>query len=336
MPESNPQPLVGDPRRKANATIAAFDYQLWQTLLAWSRLKETEVLYVEGAKDYDVVQGESAYATQIKASLSPLSMTSADIAKAINDYWGLVEANQEREVNYVFISQAGIACERDRIKDNLEPLLKIWTRGARQSEDLTAIVHQIKSHQQCATSLSNFLRDSSPEEIRSRLIRKITWRMEAQDCEDCQRRVDDALVVLGEKFGVTPREAKAASARLYQQVMLAAKSKNAAPLSKAAFLEAFDETTKPTISRVEFNALREKAVGLGSSVSAPSEMRASVREWRIGPPPISRIYSSRSHFTDHLVNSLRKQSILFLHGSAGMGKMRCANFLDQSQPKSIT
>lgn len=60
MDSQNPQPLSGDPRRRANATIAAFDYQLWQTLLAWSRLQEGMLLYVEGAEDFDVTEGNLA------------------------------------------------------------------------------------------------------------------------------------------------------------------------------------------------------------------------------------------------------------------------------------
>jgi len=334
MPQSNPQPLVGDPRRKANATIAAFDYQLWQTLLAWSRLKEGEVLYVEGAEDYDIVQDEAAHVTQVKASLAPLSMASEEIAKAIHDYWTLVEANPDHTIHYVFISQAGIACEKARQRDSLEPLLRVWIRGARLDNDGADIVRQILSHKACSASLAKFLSQASSDEIQSKLIRRITWQMESLNSDDCRRRVDDVLVILGEKLGVGPREAKTCSSRLYQQVMLAARDKNAAPLSRRGFLEAFEEATQPTITRVELNALRQQLAGLenavGGSASPSSEVRGAVREWRIGPPPLAKAYAKRTLVINKLAHAVWKHSVLFLHGSTGMGKTTLANMIVRS------
>ena len=47
--------LEGDPRRRANAAVREFIYQFWRTVEAWIELDPEELLFIEGAEDFDIV-----------------------------------------------------------------------------------------------------------------------------------------------------------------------------------------------------------------------------------------------------------------------------------------
>jgi len=61
---SQRQPLPADSRRQANAMLAACDYQIWQTVGAWLDLCGEDVLFVEGAEDFDIVGAGDGEAVQ--------------------------------------------------------------------------------------------------------------------------------------------------------------------------------------------------------------------------------------------------------------------------------
>ncbi len=66
------RPLPSDPKRQADPLFRGCEFQLWQTVNAWLRLGSDELLFIEGAEDFDVVGPESGTATQVKNSERPL------------------------------------------------------------------------------------------------------------------------------------------------------------------------------------------------------------------------------------------------------------------------
>ena len=78
--------LVGDPERRANDTVHGFIYQFWHTVHAWLDLSADEMLFVEGAEDFDVVAKESATATQVKATSANITLRSSDVVEAIKNF----------------------------------------------------------------------------------------------------------------------------------------------------------------------------------------------------------------------------------------------------------
>jgi hypothetical protein len=86
---SQPQPLPADPRRQANAMFAACDYQIWQTVGAWLDLRGDEVLFIEGAEDFDIVGTTKGETTQVKASTAPISLGRKNTQEALNNFWRL-------------------------------------------------------------------------------------------------------------------------------------------------------------------------------------------------------------------------------------------------------
>ena len=80
--------LVGDKRRQATDSIRGYVYQAYQSVLAWMRLGKDEVLFLEGAEDFDVHSADGVTATQVKdtAGSGTLTLRSGDAVAAINNF----------------------------------------------------------------------------------------------------------------------------------------------------------------------------------------------------------------------------------------------------------
>ncbi len=61
-----PDDLQGDPRRRASDAARGFLYQFWRTVEAWIALAPEDVLFVEGAEDFDRVGEREGTAVQVK------------------------------------------------------------------------------------------------------------------------------------------------------------------------------------------------------------------------------------------------------------------------------
>lgn len=78
--------LKVDPKRQAIASIEGYTYQIWQSIYKWITLKENEVLFLEGAEDYDVIGPEGAKTVQVKSTQSSFTLRSKKILEAINNF----------------------------------------------------------------------------------------------------------------------------------------------------------------------------------------------------------------------------------------------------------
>ena len=100
--------LVGDKRRQATDSIRGYVYQAYQSVLAWMRLGKDEVLFLEGAEDFDVHSADGVTATQVKdtAGSGTLTLRSADAVAAINNVWRHQQNNPDKTVSLRFLTTA--------------------------------------------------------------------------------------------------------------------------------------------------------------------------------------------------------------------------------------
>lgn len=59
-------PLANDPTREAVDSMRGYSYQVLCSVLAWVDLSEGELLFLEGAEDFDHIAGDTATATQVR------------------------------------------------------------------------------------------------------------------------------------------------------------------------------------------------------------------------------------------------------------------------------
>lgn len=92
------QSLINDPKREATSSIRGYVYQAYQSIFTWINLADHEMLYLEGAEDFDVFDNQLVTVTQVKdkAASGPVTLRSPDVVKAINNFWGHKHRNPKK------------------------------------------------------------------------------------------------------------------------------------------------------------------------------------------------------------------------------------------------
>ena len=57
---------LGDPSSEAIDSLRGYVYQIYQSALAWTELKDDELLYLEVAEDFAIVAEEALKAVQVQ------------------------------------------------------------------------------------------------------------------------------------------------------------------------------------------------------------------------------------------------------------------------------
>ena len=112
MAETTIQPLTANPKRQAHNQLRGYLYQIWHSVDAWLDLAEDEVLYLEGAEDFDRISDDTATVVQVKDTQHKITLRSQEVKKAINDYWDLQTENPNLKVKFRFLTRSQIGVEK--------------------------------------------------------------------------------------------------------------------------------------------------------------------------------------------------------------------------------
>jgi hypothetical protein len=121
----------GDPAGQAIASLRGYAYQLIASGVAWLKLADDEELYLEVAQDYATAARAALDAVQVKDTQSNVTINSAGIRQAIDDFVDLAARNPGRRVTLRFLSTSEIGKEQ-KVEDRVgaEPTLKYWAPAA--------------------------------------------------------------------------------------------------------------------------------------------------------------------------------------------------------------
>ena len=82
MTETTIQPLIADPKHQANDSLRGYRYQILHSVHAWLSLADDEILYLEGAEDFDIVSPETTTVVQVKDAQRNITLDS-DLKKSM-------------------------------------------------------------------------------------------------------------------------------------------------------------------------------------------------------------------------------------------------------------
>ncbi len=106
--------LHGDPKRQASNALRGYLYQIWNSVHAWLELADEEVLFLEGAEDFDIVDQEKAIAVQVKDTARNITLRSPAVIDAINHYWQLQDTHKDKRICFRFLTRSGIGIEKGK------------------------------------------------------------------------------------------------------------------------------------------------------------------------------------------------------------------------------
>ena len=199
-----PSPLPGDPKRQAVYPIQGIVYQAWWSIDAWLRLTSpNEVIYLEGAEDFDIVKPDTAITVQVKSRAASISLGTAEARKALDNFWLLCCKDPARVIHFHYLTNSSIATEQDASFDGLTGI-GAWHAAQTNLELAVKIAAYLREKLPATSSLRAFLAISKPEGIQECLIRRFHWLTNQPDIETVKRSVDDRICVLLSNKGRSP------------------------------------------------------------------------------------------------------------------------------------
>src|SRR5688500_12147307 len=112
--DSQVEPLQSDTKRQAVPSLRGFEYQIWQSVLHWVTIKPAQVLFLEGAEDFDLVSSGHAETVQVKdtAASGTVTLNSITVIKAIAHFWEHQINNPTHVVLFRFLTSSGRGMEQ--------------------------------------------------------------------------------------------------------------------------------------------------------------------------------------------------------------------------------
>jgi|GEM_PF-2434062 len=312
--------LEGDPERQATDPLRGYVYQIWQTLHAWLELDLEQELYVEGAEDFDIIGGDKGVSTQVKDEKKRITLRSKSVLDSITHFWALREKHLEKDIEFRFLTRSSIGVEQGNPFGKNKGGLSVWKECQGDSSSIEKLIEFLyndeKVKKRLPKNLSDFLTENSSENIREVLIRPIKWVVEAPPVEAVVEAIERKLINHGGKYNIQPSDSIRVVDSLLREVLTVATDKELKNrrLDYSRFALLFEEKT--TI-RVSMQGGRP-----------PQNLYGNAKLLTQGNvPSIPSFAVRRDQLADDALKILRKEVLLFINGSTGMGKSTFAKLV---------
>ncbi len=324
-------PLKANAKRQAHASLKGYLYQIWHSVNAWLDLADDEILYLEGAEDFDVLSDSGDTATQVKHTRRRITLRSQEVIDAINHYWELRTNNPDRRVKFRFLTRSKIGMERGNPfgKDKLG--LELWQRCSDDEAAITKISEFLQAEGKISQEVRDFLKQAENQEIYEKLIEPITWETDSKPAIYIEKTINDKLVLHGNRqsIPIPPSAAKETLNRLLKEALVVATQEENRALTKVRFLEIFEAQTTQRVSTQHLQRLQMQAIKMGdvdpTLLKDPSDI--TIQSQVAIQSEIPQIYHEFAPRTDMVANiqlKLQSDGIVIIHGGVDKGKTTLA------------
>ena len=175
MAETTIQPLNADPKHQANDSLRGYRYQILHSVHAWLSLADDEILYLEGAEDFDRISPETATVVQVKDTQHNITLRSQEVIDAINHYWELQDNHRDMSVKFRFLTRSQIGVERGNPFGEEQAGLHVWKRCSGDEATITKISEFLQTEERISKKVTDFLKQTESQQIYKQLIEPIAW-----------------------------------------------------------------------------------------------------------------------------------------------------------------
>ena len=188
--------LQSDPKRQAVPTLRGILYQAWCSIDAWlSLINVDDIIFLEGAEDFDIVQKNRATAVQVKNEQGSISLGNKKALTALENFWKLSCTEPDRKIKFHYLTTHTVAKENGVDFYGLCGL-DAW-RVARTNTDIALKLSLfLQEKLEANSSLRAFLKNGSPEEIQENLISRFEWLTNQPEINAVKQSAEDRLTVL--------------------------------------------------------------------------------------------------------------------------------------------
>jgi tetratricopeptide (TPR) repeat protein len=308
-------------RGSASDTLAGFRFQLLNSLAAWLDLKGQQQLWLERSEDYSVVGDKLQTDVQAKHSQpstnpSGHSLQSHDVRSSLSRFWERSTRRDGIKNRLVFLSNRGVSSERDfPFPDDL-PGLEYWKRAAAGGDvaPLRRALRELFADQPLGKWLAT---DPPDDEVRNRLLRRVIFAVSEAPLGELKELLLD----------------RASDLLLSKSLASLASDMVVRSLTDFLFEVASDPNSdaRRVGRRTLHDELEKIAVALRASnpllpqVTLPMPSPQSVLVGETENPTTE--FSGRTETLKSVLASSRGRSLIWLHGSHGLGKSILARLI---------
>lgn len=324
--------LKADPKRQATDSLRGYVYQVWHSVHAWLELSDKEIIFLEGAEDFDIVDHEKGTAVQVKDTAANITLRTPAVINAIAHFWQLRNAHQDRAIRFKFLTRSQIGIEKEQPFGSGIAGLNLWNLSSIELGAVEKLRDFLLKDERLPVDLQNFLSNSDSETILKQVILPITWETGSSDASYVEQAIERKLIVHGDRYRVPASRSATVVNRLLKEALNIATEKSQRFLDRALFLRIFEEETFISVSPYELQALNKATSAQNSIISAffqsDSDLALQIaQQIYSGIPPLHEIIAPREMLIKSLFACLRETSLLVLTGSIGMGKTTIAKLV---------
>lgn len=324
------RPLEHDQTREATSSIRGYVYQAYQSVLAWMRLKEEDVLYLEAAEDFDIHEIDSVIVTGIKdtAGSGSITLRSSDVVEAINNYWRHKQLNPDRTIRFRFLTTAKPGQEKGTTFGVVGKGIDYWTLAARNEQVAVEPIKAFLLDLALDEPLKAFLRTCDDRSLRRDLILGIQWDTGSKPKDGLIADIEERLINHGDRKSIDSYHSQKALDTLLRRIADLLSSQGNRRLTYAEFCVAFDKATMELMPKGEAAALRSITSQL-HPLAKTSILTALQQAPRILDKPLPLVQGAvpRDELVAKYAAILRHHGAIILRGSTGLGKTSLARMV---------
>jgi hypothetical protein len=323
MNEARLVPLSNDPAREAVDSLRGYSYQMLRSIDAWLNLGEGQILFLEGAEDFDRIDQSGAVVEQVKDTTGSgnITLRSANAIAALGNFWSHLERNPSTAIQFRYLTTSGIGKERGDDIDLASSGIETWER-IRQSPaapksltDADVIRKFLARREDLPLSMRIWLGTATAEEFVSRVVEPFAWITDQLGADRLRGQIEAKLVELGESRGIGSADAMRALGSLHIEAWANVTDADRPPLRRGDLLRIFDAAgTTPIPTAQLLDLLRQLS---GGSTSPPAIARTD--RAMVAPPRALARRFARPGLEAAVAAGLDQGPVL-IHGSTGMGK----------------
>ena len=321
----------GDQAREAIDSLRGYVYQIYQSAIAWTDIKEDEFLYLEVAEDFAVVAAEALKAVQVKETASRVTINSDSIISSIESFIKLQRDNPSLNVSFRHLTTSTIGKEQKpehRIGDL--SVLSLW-RNLAKAGDLSDLC-RILQNSKLSEASKIYIAALSDNELRENFLKKIHFDCGAPSSRFLAEQINSRISTLVRERGGVHSQSKSCTANILFYLLRKSTNKNRDErfVNRAELEELLEAATQIVLNKALFDSqsrLVEQALSTslsaGSSLSSPQRVKLSP----VSEVPLPNALANRKEYIRKLKHSLERFGICWISGAAGMGKTLAARVL---------
>ena len=323
------RPLETNTMRQATDSLRGYLYQIWHSVNAWLDLVDGDVLYLEGAEDFDKVSGTTATATQVKDTQHKITLRSREVKDAISHYWELRTNNPDSSVKFRFLTRSRIGTEQGSPFGKGQAGLQLWSHCSGDETAISRISAFLQSERQISGEVRDFLQEASPRRIHEQLIDPISWETESKRASFVEKSIRCKLITHGDRYNIPPSYSSGVVDSLLREALVVATQKEKRELTRVQFLEIFEEKTTQRVPIQHLLGPQMRAPFEEPFVSVPIEGSHNINTQSQSPiqtniPPLYTNVAPRTALVKNVRGTLQTKGFAVIHGGTGVGKTTIA------------